>query len=186
MGISPDQWRLVRPAANSSPCSTATFVSPPSKFAPNHSQPGIPHYMPRLRYPLAAQRFITLSQIIDSIAAAGIVSAFFPGKINARISLGGGISVTYGLFIGTFLTAQLVFPIFMFTAEKHCGTFVAPCGTVAPSLRRGIDRGMVHGCECKSHEVVLGAECRYGDVSCLSLDSLGAAGVGHGDGEWVL
>lgn len=33
-----------------------------------------------------------------------------------------------GLFIEMFLTAQLVFTIFMLAAEKHKGTFIAPVG----------------------------------------------------------
>jgi aquaporin related protein len=32
------------------------------------------------------------------------------------------------LFIEMFLTAQLVFTIFMLAAEKHKGTFIAPVG----------------------------------------------------------
>jgi glycerol uptake facilitator-like aquaporin len=40
----------------------------------------------------------------------------------------GGTSVVQGLFIEMFLTAQLVFTIFMLAAEKHKGTFIAPVG----------------------------------------------------------
>jgi aquaporin related protein len=33
-----------------------------------------------------------------------------------------------GLFIEMFLTAELVFTIFMLAAEKHKGAFIAPVG----------------------------------------------------------
>jgi aquaporin related protein len=51
-----------------------------------------------------------------------------PGRLNIRTSLGGGTTVVQGLFIEMFLTAQLVFTIFMLAAEKHRGTFIAPVG----------------------------------------------------------
>ncbi|KAJ4309611.1 Aquaporin-1, partial [Neodidymelliopsis sp. IMI 364377] len=69
-------------------------------------------------------------QILGGITAAALVACMFPheGKINVRTSLGGGTSVVQGLFIEMFLTAQLVFTIFMLAAEKHKGTFIAPVG----------------------------------------------------------
>jgi len=72
---------------------------------------------------------VTVSaQIIGAIAAAGVVSGVFPGGLNVRTTLGGGTSITRGLFIEMFLTAELVFTIFMLAAEKHKGTFLAPVG----------------------------------------------------------
>lgn len=71
---------------------------------------------------------ITMSQMIGGIAAAGVVSALFPGPLNVQTSLGGGASVVQGLFIEMFLTTQLVFTIFMLAAEKHKATFIAPIG----------------------------------------------------------
>lgn len=71
---------------------------------------------------------LILAQIIGGIAAAAIVSALFPGPITFRTSLGGGTSIVQGLFIEMFLTAELVFTIFMLAAEKHKGTFIAPIG----------------------------------------------------------
>ncbi|KAF2663631.1 aquaporin [Microthyrium microscopicum] len=71
---------------------------------------------------------VIVAQILGGIAAAALVSAMFPGDINVRTSLGGGTSVVQGLFIEMFLTAQLVFTIFMLAAEKHAGTFIAPIG----------------------------------------------------------
>lgn len=67
-------------------------------------------------------------QILGGIVAAAIVSCLFPGKLNVGTSLAGGTSITQGLFIEMFLTAELVFTIFMLAAEKHRGTFIAPIG----------------------------------------------------------
>ncbi|KAI1781162.1 aquaporin-like protein [Hypoxylon cercidicola] len=71
---------------------------------------------------------VIVSQIVGGIAAAAVVSALTPGPLNVGTSLGGGTSVVRGLFIEMFLTAQLVFTIFMLAAEKHKGTFIAPIG----------------------------------------------------------
>lgn len=71
---------------------------------------------------------LVVSQILGGIAAAGVVLVLFPGPLNVRTSLGGGTTVTQGLFIEMFLTAQLVFTIFMLATEKHKGTFIAPVG----------------------------------------------------------
>ena len=71
---------------------------------------------------------LVVSQILGGMAAAGVVLALFPGPLKVRTSLGGGTSVTQGLFIEMFLTAQLVFTIFMLAAEKHKATYIAPVG----------------------------------------------------------
>ncbi|KAI0181335.1 aquaporin-like protein [Hypoxylon sp. FL1284] len=71
---------------------------------------------------------IIVSQIAGSIAAAAVVSALTPGELDVKTTLGGGTSIVRGLFIEMFLTAQLVFTIFMLAAEKHRGTFIAPIG----------------------------------------------------------
>ena len=71
---------------------------------------------------------VFISQIIGAIASAAVVSALFPGTLNVQTSLGGGTSIVQGLFIEMFLTAQLVFTIFMLAAEKHKATFIAPVG----------------------------------------------------------
>lgn len=65
---------------------------------------------------------------MGGIAAAGVVAALFPGPLKVQTSLGGGASIVQGLFIEMFLTAQLVFTIFMLAAEKHKATFIAPVG----------------------------------------------------------
>lgn len=71
---------------------------------------------------------VIISQLIGGIAAAAVVSALYPGQLNVRTTLGAGTSRTQGLFIEMFLTAELVFTIFMLAAEKHKGTFIAPVG----------------------------------------------------------
>jgi aquaporin related protein len=71
---------------------------------------------------------IFIAQLIGGIAAAGIVEVLFPGGLLVRTTLDAGTSVTQGLFIEMFLTAQLVFTIFMLAAEKHKATFIAPVG----------------------------------------------------------
>lgn len=71
---------------------------------------------------------MTIAQILGAITAAGIVSALFPGDMKVRTQLGSGTSIIRGTFIEMFLTAELVFTIFMLAAEKHKGTFIAPIG----------------------------------------------------------
>ncbi|KAK3695693.1 aquaporin-like protein [Podospora appendiculata] len=67
-----------------------------------------------------------VAQLLGGIAAAGVVSALFPGPMAVNTTLGGGASVAQGLFIEMFLTAELVFVIIMVAAEKHKSTFLAP------------------------------------------------------------
>lgn len=71
---------------------------------------------------------VLLSQILGGIAAAGVVYVLFPGPLAVSTAISSGTSVTRGLFIEMFLTAELVFAIFMLAAEKHKGTFIAPVG----------------------------------------------------------
>ena len=71
---------------------------------------------------------VTISQLLGAIASAAVVSALFPGPLNVKTGLSAGTSVSQGLFIEMFLTAQLVFTIFMLAAEKHKATFIAPIG----------------------------------------------------------
>lgn len=68
------------------------------------------------------------TQLIAGMAAAALVQCMFPGELNCQTTLGGGATVVQGLFIEMFLTAELVFTIFMLAAEKHKGTFIAPVG----------------------------------------------------------
>lgn len=73
---------------------------------------------------------VFVAQIVGAIAASGVVSALFPGPLNVRTGLSSApeTSIVRGLFIEMFLTAELVFAIFMLAAEKHKATFIAPVG----------------------------------------------------------
>ncbi|KAF2405250.1 aquaporin-like protein, partial [Trichodelitschia bisporula] len=71
---------------------------------------------------------VFIAQLISSIVSAAIVSGLFPGPLNVSTTLGGGATITQGLFIEMFLTFGLVFTIFMLAAEKHKSTFLAPIG----------------------------------------------------------
>ncbi|KAL1841752.1 hypothetical protein VTJ49DRAFT_6666 [Mycothermus thermophilus] len=77
---------------------------------------------------LSAVRFllVVIAQFLGAIAAAGVVSALFPGPMVVMTTLGGGANVAQGLFIEMFLTAQLVFVIIMVAVEKHKATYLAP------------------------------------------------------------
>lgn len=72
--------------------------------------------------PLVRACLLVVAQILGGMAAAALVSCLFPGSLNVQTSLGGGTTVVMGLFIEMFLTAELVFTIFMLAAEKHKGT----------------------------------------------------------------
>jgi aquaporin rerated protein, other eukaryote len=52
---------------------------------------------------------IFTAQMIGAMAAAGVVLATFPGALNVRTTLAQGTSISRGLFIEMFLTAELVF-----------------------------------------------------------------------------
>ncbi|KAF3045528.1 hypothetical protein E8E12_009237 [Didymella heteroderae] len=71
---------------------------------------------------------LILAQLLGAMAAAGAVSATFPGPLAVRTRLGADTSISRGVFIEMFLTAMLIFSIFMLAAEKHRSTFVAPIG----------------------------------------------------------
>ncbi|KAJ5624810.1 hypothetical protein N7510_001119 [Penicillium lagena] len=72
--------------------------------------------------------FVFPAQLVGGIAAAGVVSCLFPGPANFGTRLGGGTSISQGLFIEMFLTAQLVLVIIMLAVVKHKSTFLAPVG----------------------------------------------------------
>jgi len=71
---------------------------------------------------------LTLSQILGGITGAAIIQAITPGTLNVRTTLGGGTSITQGLFIEMFLTSLLMLAILLLAAEKHKATFIAPIG----------------------------------------------------------
>lgn len=49
-------------------------------------------------------------------------------RLYTETSLSPETSIVRGLFIEMFMTALLVFTIFMLAAEKHRATFIAPIG----------------------------------------------------------
>lgn len=71
---------------------------------------------------------VVAAQLTGACASAGIVSALFPGDMAVGTTLGGGATPVEGLFIEMFLTAELVFAIFMMAADKNEATFIAPIG----------------------------------------------------------
>ncbi|KAL3469797.1 aquaporin-like protein [Aspergillus californicus] len=75
--------------------------------------------------PATRGALLFVAQIAGGIAA-GVVSVLFPGDLSVTTRLGGGASITQGLFIEMFLTAQLVFVVIMLAVVKHKSTFLAP------------------------------------------------------------
>ena len=69
-----------------------------------------------------------VAQLLGGICASAVVLCLFPGPLLATTGLTGGTSLAQGVFIEMFLTAELVFTIFMLAAEKHRGTYLAPIG----------------------------------------------------------
>jgi aquaporin rerated protein, other eukaryote len=68
------------------------------------------------------------AQLLGATAASAVVLAILPGPLKVGATLGGGATPIQGMLIEMFLTAQLVFTIFMLAAEKHRATFIAPVG----------------------------------------------------------
>lgn len=72
---------------------------------------------------------VIVAQLLGSIAAAGLAHGLMPGGgFYATTTLNGNISVTQAFFLEVFLTAQLVFAIFMLVVEKHRSTSVGCIG----------------------------------------------------------
>jgi len=71
---------------------------------------------------------VFIAQMLGGIAAAAAVSATLPGPMAVNVRLGGGCSISQGLFIEMFTTLQLVFSVVMLAAVKHKATFLAPVG----------------------------------------------------------
>ncbi|KAF2018246.1 aquaporin-like protein [Aaosphaeria arxii CBS 175.79] len=69
-----------------------------------------------------------LSQMLAGMCAAAVVSAILPGPLSVSTTLGSGTTAARGVFLEMFLTALLVFTIFMLAAEKHKATYLAPIG----------------------------------------------------------
>ncbi|WWC59825.1 uncharacterized protein I303_102387 [Kwoniella dejecticola CBS 10117] len=62
---------------------------------------------------------ICVIQLLAGIAAAGVVAALIPGELATANALGPDVSITQGLFMEMFLTAELILAIFMLAVEKH-------------------------------------------------------------------
>lgn len=120
LGVFQDQWRVVQ--SGSKLADTLQKLGPAKSYQVSFGMM-IVGAVPWLRGSL-----VIISQLIGGIAAAAVVSTLYPGQLNVRTTLGAGTSRTQGLFIEMFLTAELVFTIFMLAAEKHKGTFIAPVG----------------------------------------------------------
>lgn len=67
-----------------------------------------------------------ISQMIAGMAAAGAASAMTPGPIAFTNALGGGASISRGLFLEAFGTFILCFTVLMMAVEKSKATFMAP------------------------------------------------------------
>jgi len=79
--------------------------------------------------PYARGALFIPAQLVASLCAGGLVSAMFPVPISeANSLLGGGTSITQGLFMEMFFTALLVFVVLMLAIEKSKDTFLAPIG----------------------------------------------------------
>ncbi|KAM0451540.1 hypothetical protein ACHAPV_009969 [Trichoderma viride] len=68
------------------------------------------------------------TQIVAGIAAAAVTDALLPGPLLVANKLSSGTSISRGLFIEMFLTAQLVITVYFLAVEKHRATFLAPLG----------------------------------------------------------
>ncbi|KAH6608310.1 aquaporin-2 [Trichoderma cornu-damae] len=68
------------------------------------------------------------TQIVAAIAAAAVTDALLPGPLLVANKLSSGTSISRGLFIEMFLTAQLVITVYFLAVEKHRATFLAPLG----------------------------------------------------------
>ncbi|KAK0730157.1 aquaporin-like protein [Lasiosphaeris hirsuta] len=81
------------------------------------------------RLPWTRGGLFFVAQMLASLCAGGLVSAMFPVDIaKANSVLGGGASVSQGLFMEMFFTALLVFVVLMLAVEKSKDTFLAPIG----------------------------------------------------------
>ncbi|CAN8101850.1 unnamed protein product [Discula destructiva] len=72
---------------------------------------------------------VVIAQLAGSLAAAGLAHGLMPGRgFYATTTLNSSITVTQAFFLELFLTAQLVFAIFMLVVEKHRSTSVGCIG----------------------------------------------------------
>ena len=71
---------------------------------------------------------VFIAQIVAGIAAAGLTDGLIPGPLEVANTLGPDVKIVQGLFIEVFLTAGLVFVVYMLAVEKHRATYIAPIG----------------------------------------------------------
>lgn len=69
---------------------------------------------------------LVCAQLAGAIVASFIVQVLFPSDFNVRTTLAADTSIARGLIIEAFLTAELVFTVFMLAKEKHRATYMAP------------------------------------------------------------
>jgi aquaporin related protein len=135
--------------------------------------------------------FLFPAQLIAAMCAAALVSAMFPGDINAvQTTLSPETSVAQGVFIEMFMTAELVFVVLMLAAEKSKDTFIAPVGiglalfvammggtSSSPPTHRRIERVLNNG-RCLLHRRFAQSgpkfrpRSRRDEIQPLSLDIL--------------
>ena len=139
--------------------------------------------------------------MLGGMTAAALVDCMFPTALNVSTTLGGGTSKAQGVFIEMFLTAQLVFTVFMLAAEKHRATFLAPIGiglvffvielvggcSCAARGAGGADgrRRVLHG-RVREPRAQLRAVRGDAELSGRALDLLGRAGAGRAARRGVL
>lgn len=71
---------------------------------------------------------LVVAQLVGAIVASFIVQELFPSEFNVRTTLSPQTSIARGVVIEAFLTAELVFTVFMLAKEKHRATYMAPVG----------------------------------------------------------
>lgn len=65
-------------------------------------------------------------QMVGGVLAAGLVSAMFPGQLQAGSSLSDSTTPAQGFFIEMTITAELVMTIIMLAVVKSRASFMAP------------------------------------------------------------
>ncbi|KAL1607644.1 Aquaporin-1 [Paraconiothyrium brasiliense] len=78
--------------------------------------------------PAVSAAMMIIRAMVASMVAAAIAYGLLPPGSLPVTELGEQTSITQGVFIEMFLTAQIVLAIFMLATEKHKATFIAPVG----------------------------------------------------------
>ena len=154
--------------------------------------------------PWVRAAFLIPTQLVASMCAGGLVSVMFPGDISlANSTLSTKTSITQGLFIEMFFTAELVFVVLMLAMEKSRDTFIAPVGIGLALFVTMIPGEFLEGghfgvgmslmiCRHLLHRGLAepGAELRLcrgrEDIPGLPLDLLAGSGLGRLSGGRLL